>query len=190
MAQQPLPQRYGVPAQLGHWLTLLLLVGAFALGWIMSDMKLSPTRLKLFSYHKWIGVTVFGLALLRILWRQWAKAPALPAAMPRWERIGAHLSHWGLYGLLLAIPLSGWLMSSAKGFQTVYLGVLPIPDLIGRDRELGKLLESVHETLTTVLLFLVALHVAAALKHHFLDRDDVLARMLPGLKPRAKGDPQ
>jgi len=176
---QPLPQRYGAIAQAGHWLTLLLIVGAFALGWIMGDMKMSPTRLKLFSYHKWIGVTVFGIALLRILWRQWAKAPPLPPAMPAWERVGAQLSHWALYALLLAIPLSGWLMSSAKGFQTVYLGQFPIPDLIGRDRELGKLLEEVHELLTTILLFVVGLHAAAALKHHYHDKDDVLTRMLP-----------
>ncbi len=176
---QPLPQRYGAIAQAGHWLTLLLVIGAFALGWIMSDMKMSPTRLKLFSYHKWIGVTIFGIAVLRLLWRQWAKAPPLPPAMPAWERIGAHLSHWGLYALLFAIPLSGWLMSSAKGFQTVYLGMFPIPDLIGRDRELGKLLEDVHELLTTILLFVVGLHAAAALKHHFFNRDDVLTRMLP-----------
>lgn len=186
MPQPPLPQRYGTTARTGHWLTLLLLAGAFALGWTMTGMAVSPTRLKLFSYHKWIGVTVFALALLRILWRQWARPPPLPATMPRWERVAAQLSHWALYGLLLAIPLSGWLMSSAKGFQTVYLGMLPIPDLVGRDRALGETLEGVHELLGTLLLFAVALHAAAALKHHFLDRDDVLARMVPGLKPRQR----
>ncbi|HSW14768.1 MAG TPA: cytochrome b [Solimonas sp.] len=177
---------YGVTAQLGHWLTALLLVGSFWLGWTMTDMALSPTRLRYFSYHKWIGVTVFGLAVLRILWRQWARPPALPAQMAAWEQAAARLSHVLLYLLLLAIPLSGWLMSSAKGYQTVYLGLLPIPDLIGKDKALGKQLEEVHELLATGLLLVIAVHALAALKHHFHDRDDVLARMLPGLRPRGE----
>lgn len=186
MSNHSLPQRYGAPAQLGHWLTLLLLLGSFTLGYVMTDMATSPTRLKLFSYHKWIGVTVFGLALLRILWRQWARPPALPAQMAPWEKTVATATHWLLYLLLLAIPLSGWLMSSAKGFQTVYFGVLPIPDLLDKNKELGETLEGLHETLTTALLLVLLLHVAAALKHHFFDRDDVLARMIPGLRPRQR----
>lgn len=180
------PQGYGRTAQLGHWLTALLLVGSFWLGYTMTDMALSPARLRYYSYHKWIGVTVFALALLRLAWRLRMPPPALPAAMAAWERAAARITHWLLYLLLLAVPLSGWLMSSAKGFSTVYLGLLPLPDLVGKDKALGELLEEVHELLGSGLLYLIAVHALAALKHHFVDRDAVLAGMLPGLRPRRR----
>lgn len=184
MSRRPPPLTYGPAVQLGHWLTVLLIAGSFWLGYTMTDLAASPTKLKFFSWHKWIGVTVFGLALLRLAWRQWAGAPSLPAQMQRWEQHLARAAHVLLYLLLLALPLSGWLMSSAKGYQTVYLGLLPIPDLIGKDAALGEFLEELHELLGTVLLVVIGLHAAAALKHHFIDRDDVLARMIPGLRPR------
>ena len=99
--------------------------------------------------------------------------------MPPLERLAAHLGHWGLYALMLAIPLSGWLMSSAKGFQTVWFGVLPLPDLLDKDKALGNTLQTVHAVLNLGLIGLLLAHVGAALKHHFLQRDDVLTRMLP-----------
>ncbi len=177
----PDQQRYGLTAQLGHWLTVLLLCAAFPVGFYMVELALSPTKLKLFSYHKWIGVTVFALVLLRLLWRRWNPPPPPPAMAP-WAVRTAQITHRLLYLLLLVVPLSGWLMSSAKGFQTVYFGRLPIPDLLGKDPALGAALETVHWMLNKMLLGLVALHVAAALKHHFVDRDAVLRRMLPSLR--------
>jgi cytochrome b561 len=174
--------RYGSVARTAHWLTFLLLIGSFSLGFYMAELALSPTRLKLFSYHKWIGVTIFLLAALRLTWRLLVPPPPLPQ-MPAWERRAAEISHRMLYLFLFAVPLSGWLMSSAKGFQTVYFGVLPIPDLLTKNPPLGEALEAVHEMLTKLFLGLIALHAAAALKHHFLDRDDVLARMTPGISP-------
>lgn len=171
--------RYGAIAQSAHWLTALLLIGSFSLGYVMTDMAMSPTRLKLFSYHKWIGVTIFMLVFLRLLWRLAVKPPPLPETMAPWERHLATLTHGLLYVLLFAVPLSGWMMSSAKGFQTVYLGWLPIPDLIGKNRELGRTLQTTHEILTSVMLGIIAMHVAAALKHHVINRDGVLLRMLP-----------
>ncbi len=167
-----------------HWLTLLLLLTAVPLGLIMIGMKLSPLQLKLISWHKWVGVTLFALSALRLLWRIAHPAPALPAYMPAWQKQAAAGLHVLLYMLLLAIPLTGWLMSSAKGFQTVWLGVLPIPDLLAKDKALGELLAGVHKGLNITLLLAVTLHVAAALKHHLVDRDDVLGRMLPWLKTR------
>ena len=110
----------------------------------MSDLALSPLKLKLISYHKWLGVTVFLLAAARLAWRATHTPPPLPAAMPAWQRYAAHGLHHLLYVLMFAIPLSGWLMSSAKGFQTVYFGVLPLPDLIGKDKALGDVLKEVH----------------------------------------------
>jgi len=174
-------QRYGLTAQLGHWLTVLLLCAAFPVGFYMVELALSPTKLKLFSYHKWVGVTVFALVGLRLLWRSVNPPPPSPA-MPSWALRTAQITHRLLYLLLLAVPLSGWLMSSAKGFQTVYLAQVPIPDLLGKDPALGAALESVHWMLNKMLLGAIALHVAAALKHHFVDRDGVLLRMLPALR--------
>lgn len=184
MATAPRTQ-YTAPAQLGHWLVVLLIVAAYAVAWTMVDLKLSPTKLRLFNYHKWIGVTVFALAALRLAWRLGHRPPPLPAGMAAWERQAAEIAHRLLYLLMFAVPLSGWLMSSAKGFQTVYLGVLPIPDALGKNAALGQALTEVHEALTWLLLALVALHAAAALKHHFVDRDDVLRRMLPQWRRRS-----
>jgi cytochrome b561 len=102
--------------------------------------------------------------------------------MPAIERLAAHAGHHLLYVLMIAIPLSGWLMSSAKGFQTVWFGVLPLPDLLAKDKALGNLLETVHVVLNYTLIAVLLGHVGAALKHHFIDRDDVLTRMLPRRK--------
>lgn len=171
--------RYGAVAQLAHWLTALLLVGVFTLGFYMVDLKISPTKLKLFAYHKWLGVSLFVLIGLRLSWRLWHPPPALPATVSPLARRAAEVTHRLLYLLVFLVPLSGWLMSSAKGFQVVYFGVLPIPDLIGKDKELGELLEEMHEVLSWSLISLVGLHLAGALKHHIIDKDSTLRRMLP-----------
>lgn len=176
-----IPARYTHTAIALHWISALLIVAVFPLGVYMADLALSPLKLKLISYHKWLGVTVFLLLLLRLAWRLGHVPPPLPDSMPLWQRQAANGLHFLLYLLLFAIPLSGWLMSSAKGFQTVYLGVLPLPDLIGKDKALGDLLRAVHETLNMTLLALLLAHAGAALKHHFIERDGILARMLPFL---------
>lgn len=173
--------RYTTAALLLHWLMALLLTILFAVGLYMVDLPLSPQKLKIYSWHKWAGVTAFLLVLLRLAWRFGHPAPALPKTMPAWQKSAAHGMHHLLYLLMIAIPISGWLMSSAKGFQTVYFGVLPLPDLVAKNRELGKTLEEVHEVLANGLALLVLAHIGAALKHHLLDRDDVLSRMLPFL---------
>ncbi len=175
-------ERYTHTAIALHWLIALLIFIAFPLGLYMSDLKLSPTKLQLFSYHKWIGVTVFLLAVGRIVWRATHRPPALPDSIPRLQQFASHIVHGFLYALLFAVPISGWLMSSAKGFKTVLFGIIPLPDLLEKDKELGKLLEIVHQSLNYFLLLLVVLHVAALIKHRFIDRDDVLTRMLPGGK--------
>jgi len=171
-------ERYSRTAMGLHWAIALLIFIAFPLGLYMHDLHLSPLKLKLYSWHKWIGITVFLLVVLRVLWRTTHRPPALPD-IAQWQRIASHITHMLLYALMIAVPLSGWLMSSAKGFQTVWFGVLPIPDLIDKDRELGKQLATVHALLNYTMLVLVATHIAAALKHHFIDRDSVLRRMLP-----------
>jgi cytochrome b561 len=173
------PARYGTVAIALHWLMAVLLSALVLLGLYMHELPLSPWKLQLYSWHKWAGVTAFALILFRLAWRRRHAPPPLPATMVAWERLAARAGHAALYGLMLAIPLTGWLMSSAKGFQTVYFGVLPIPDLLGKDKELGEQLAALHEFLNLLLVLTVLGHAAAALKHHLLNRDDVLLRMLP-----------
>lgn len=162
-----------------HWLMAVLLFGLLALGFYMQDLPLSPQKLQLYSWHKWAGVTVFLLVLVRLAWRATHRPPPLPEHMPKVMQLAAHAGHMLLYGLMIAIPLSGWLMSSAKGFQTVWFGVLPIPDLLDKNQALGDLLQTVHLSLNLLLVAVIVGHIGAALKHHFIDRDDVLTRMLP-----------
>ncbi len=171
--------RYTSTAKTLHWLMAVLLFGMLALGFYMQDLPLSPQKLQLYSWHKWAGVTAFLLVLARLGWRVTHIPPALPASMPRLMQLAAHAGHFALYVLMIAIPLSGWLMSSAKGFQTVWFGVLPIPDLLNKNKELGDLLALVHMGLNLLFVAVIAGHIGAALKHHFIDKDDILTRMLP-----------
>jgi cytochrome b561 len=168
-----------------HWAIALMIFTIFPLGLYMHDLPLSPDKLRLYSYHKWLGVTIFLLAVLRVTWRVRHRAPPLPAAMPGWEKLASHGVHYLLYALIFAVPLSGWLMSSAKGVQTVWFGVLPLPDLVAKNKELGDLLQETHSSLNFLMFAAVLAHAGAALKHHFIDRDDILTRMLPfpGRKP-------
>ncbi|MFC5299944.1 cytochrome b [Azospira restricta] len=176
--------RYTRTAIVLHWLMAVLLLGLFAVGLYMTGLKLSPQKLQIYSWHKWAGVTAFVLAAARIAWRIGHRPPPAPMATPRWQQVAAEGAHHLLYLLMLAIPLTGWLMSSAKGFQTVVFGVLPLPDLLAKDKELGDLLAMVHAQLNYALAAVVLVHAGAALKHHLVDRDDVLTRMLPALKTR------
>jgi cytochrome b561 len=171
-----------------HWIVVVLIVAAWTLGLTMVDLPLSPQKLRTYSWHKWTGVTIFLLALARLAWRAAHRPPALPASMPAWQARAAAASHALLYALLLAIPLSGWLFSSASGVPVVYLGLVQLPDLVGKDKALAELLKQVHVALNWALFVIACVHVAAGLKHHFIDRDDVLARMLPFVSPRREGD--
>jgi cytochrome b561 len=170
-----------------HWITAVLIVAGFAIGLYAVDLKLSPTKLRLYSWHKWIGVTVFWLAIARLAWRWKFPAPPLPMTMPRWERLVARGTHAAIYVLLLVLPVSGWIMSSASGVPVVYFGVWQLPDLVAKDKALADVLKLVHYGLNKTLLTLVVLHVAAALKHHFVDRDSVLRRMLSWRAAREQG---
>jgi cytochrome b561 len=170
---------YASTAKALHWLMAILFFGLLALGFYMHDLPLSPEKLQLYSWHKWAGVTAFLLVWFRLFWRVTHRPPALPATMPPVMQLAAHAGHFLLYALMLAIPLSGWLMSSAKGFQTVWFGVLPIPDLLGKNKEVGDLLQTLHMSLNLLFVVVIVGHIGAALKHQIIDKDDILTRMLP-----------
>ncbi len=173
------PTRYTPAAITFHWIVAALILFNLCFGLYTVGLPLSPQKLRFFSFHKWIGITIFVLASARLLWRLFHPAPALPAAMKPWEAMAAHVSHVLLYILFFAAPLTGWLFSSASGFQTVYLGVLPIPDLLQKNKELADVLRALHRWINYSMAAVIVVHAAAALKHHFIDRDDVLVRMLP-----------
>jgi len=182
LQQLNLSNRYTITAMSLHWFMAVLLICLFAAGVYMHELPLSPWKLQVYSWHKWAGVTAFILVLARLAWRFTHRPPPLPINMSRSAELAAHAGHASLYILMIAIPLTGWLMSSAKGFQTVYFGIIPIPDLLAKNKELGNLLREVHETLNFILAAVVIGHTAAAFKHHLVNKDDVLTRMLPRCK--------
>lgn len=162
----------------------LVIVAMFVVGVYMTDLPFSPQRLKLYNWHKWAGVTFLALTVLRLLWRATHHPPALPAAvvqaMPSWQNRAYHATHHLMYLLFLAVPLMGWAYSSAAGFPIVWFGQIPLPDLLPPDKELAELIKPLHKVLALALMALAGLHIAAALKHQWVDRDGLLSRMLPG----------
>jgi cytochrome b561 len=172
-------EQFGVVARTLHWLTLVLLIGAFTLAVSMVNMPFSPRKLEFYSWHKWVGVTIFLVALLRLAWRFANPVPQPPDGTPHWQRRLAGLSHAALYAILLIMPVTGWIMSSALNLPVVYLGLIHIPSPFGVDRALGEAMKVVHLSLAVALLVLVSIHILAALYHHLVLRDDVMRRMLP-----------
>lgn len=180
----PSPARYTAVAMALHWLLALLILALFGLGVYMTDLPFSPTRLKLYNWHKWAGVSLLLLSVLRLGWRLSHRPPALPAAvsraMPSWQTRAYHATHHLLYLLFFAVPLLGWAYSSAAGFPIVWFGQISLPDLLPADKALAELIKPLHKLAALALMALAGLHIAAAIKHHWFDRDGLLERMLPG----------
>lgn len=173
-------RRYSGVAIALHWLVAALIIGGFALGWVMTDIPgFTPTKLRYFSWHKWIGVTVLALVVIRLAWRATHQPPPLPDSTGRWTAIAAHATHHLLYLLMVAVPLSGYLYSSVAGIQVVYLGIVPLPTLLAPHPEWRHVFRTIHVWLDWTLAAFVALHLLAVIKHQLLDRDGLLWRMLP-----------
>lgn len=175
---------WGWPARALHWLSAALVMALWVLGQVMTavpDEELAR-KLALYQLHKSLGLTALAIVLVRLGWRALNPRPDWPSTMPAWERHAAATGHALLYLLLLAMPLTGWLMVSASpwGIPTLLFGLVEVPHLLGPDAALEATLKSVHGALATLLAGLVLLHVAAALKHALFDRDGVLWRMVKG----------
>lgn len=178
------PRRYTRTAMLLHWVLGLALIGLFGVGIYMTGLPFSPQRLKLYNWHKWAGVTILVLSVLRLLWRVTHRPPALPPAientMPGWQKLAHHATHGLLYTLFFAVPLIGWAYSSAAGFPIVFLGLWQLPDFVPVSKELAEAIKPWHQYSAFATAGLVLLHIAGALKHQIVDRDGLIARMLPG----------
>ena len=170
--------RYTHTAIALHWLIAVALLGTFCVGLYMTGLPLSPQRLKLYNWHKWAGITILALSIARLAWRLTHRPPA-DVPMAPWQQRAAQWTHRALYGLFFAVPLAGWAYSSAAGFPIVVFGVLPLPSFVPADKALAETIKPLHWTLAYALGLVVVAHIAAALKHHFVDRDGLLTRMWP-----------
>lgn len=191
----PRTQHYSAVAMTLHWAMAAAIIALLAAGLWMTDAIRQPetknVAFRVYQWHKSLGLIVLVLTFLRIGWRLANPPPPLPDGMTGFERLAAHVTHVAFYALMLAIPLAGWAMVSASpfGLPTIVFGLFEwphIPMLAGLEdkKPYEAIFKSAHEFMAWGLLALLVLHVAAALKHHFINRDTVLARMLPGVRTR------
>lgn len=171
--------RFGSVSIFLHWLIALLMIGLLILGLYMVTLPINLEKLKLYGWHKEYGILVLMLAVVRVAWRLSNVAPLFPATMPTWQIWGAQSVHFAFYLLMFALPITGWMISSAAGLPVSFFGLFVLPDLISPSESLRILLADVHEWLGYALLLAICGHVGAALWHHYIDKDDTLTRILP-----------
>jgi cytochrome b561 len=176
------PTVWSPVAKLFHWSTALLIGAMFVLGWLAVTYPMSPTKIELFNLHKSLGLFILAWTLLRLGWRITHEAPPLPVDIRRAERRAARLAHAALYVLIIAMPFSGWVINSAADFPLKWFGLFRIPQIVGPNEGLQDIAELVHFTLSWTILAVLALHIVAALRHHFVMKNEVLLRMLPFVK--------
>lgn len=182
-------KRYGSVAMALHWLLAAAVIFMLGFGLVMADMGpddrlLGMNQFAAYQLHKSIGFTVLVLAAIRLIWRWINPVPPLPDTLKSWERWAAKVTHVALYALLIAMPIVGWIVVSASPWQipTYLYGVVELPHLTGPDEQLEGRMISLHSTLGFVFIALLVIHVAAALKHHFVLKDDTMKRMVPGTR--------
>lgn len=171
---------YGLVSQFFHWFIALLIAVQFTWAWRIEQLGLGRARYELVNQHKSIGLTIFMLVVLRLLWRFYTPPPALPESISYWQQQSSRWVHAGIYLLLLALPLVGWSMSSAAGFVVSWFDLFDLPALLSQDDGLKTILMAIHAVLAWSLALLVIGHILAAFHHHIVKKDTVLKRMLPG----------
>jgi cytochrome b561 len=179
-------QRYGAVAMVLHWIMAALIIALLGLGLYMvtlPDVGFDKKKITLILYHKELGVVALVLVALRLAWRFGNRVPRLAENLPEWQKVAARFVHLCFYGLLFALPITGWVMSSATAIPVSFLGWFQLPDLVSRSEHLFQLFIAIHKWLGYALIAFVCVHVGAALRHHFVLRDDTLRKMLPGDVP-------
>lgn len=169
-------KHFGLVAITLHWLMAILIISLLSVGLYMVTLPIGLQKLKLYGMHKEFGLLVLGLVVIRLAWRLINVTPEL--SLPWYERIAARLMHWALYVLMVAMPISGWLMTSAAGLPPSFFGLFTLPGLIAANQPLLPVLETTHQWIGYTLIAAIVLHTLAALKHHFIDKDDILRRMV------------
>ncbi|NQV86884.1 MAG: cytochrome b [Woeseiaceae bacterium] len=170
---------WGVVARTFHWVFAVIIFVQLVLGKVAEEARMSPQKLDLFVWHKSIGVTILLLLTFRIVWRLINTPPETVAGIARWEHWAARVGHILLYGLMIAVPISGWWVSDTSRIPFEAFWLLPVPDLLEANRDVSQVAETVHGILTKTLLVLIVVHIVAALRHHFILGNDTLRRMLP-----------
>lgn len=170
--------RYGIIAILLHWLIAILMMTMLALGLYMTSLTFSAQKLKLYGWHKEVGILILMLVILRIIWRLTNILPDLPITIPQWQKLAARATHLAFYSFMFVLPISGWLISSTAGLPVSFFGLFVLPNPMPANQNLHYLFKEMHEWLAYGLIAAICLHVAAALKHHFIDKDDILRRIL------------
>jgi cytochrome b561 len=180
--------RWGAVSQLFHWIIVLLILVIAYLGLTMTGLPNGPRKIDIYALHKSIGLTILALVTFRLLWRLYAGAPAPVVGTPAWQHRIASITHFGLYALLFAMPLSGWLFNSSAGYPLQWFKLFNLPAIAGRNEDLKVFAETAHTTMFWILVALVLAHAGAAFYHHLFQNDDTLKRMLPGRR-RASSSP-
>lgn len=180
-------QRWGGVAKTFHWLMALGIIATGSLGLYMTGLPRGMTKVNLFALHKSIGLTLLALFLLRLAWRFFDRRPR-DEPMPHWQRLAAHGAHGVLYVLMLALPLSGWLYNSARGYALQWFKQFNVPALVAKNETLGDIAILAHVTLFWILAAVLLAHVGGALMHHLSERDNTLLRMLPFGRLRKRPD--
>ena len=177
--------RWGPVSQAFHWLIMLLILGLAIVGLTMGELPKTPKYFWVFTAHKSTGITVLVLVIARLAWRLYAGTPEPVPGTPTWQDRIARVTHWTLYALILAMPISGWLYDSASGLRPFrWFGLFDVPKLTPPDEALRGIAHEIHELGFWVLAALVCVHAGAAFYHHFFQRDATLVRMLPARSPR------
>jgi cytochrome b561 len=176
--------RWGYLAQLFHWTIVALILVQLVLAIQYNLLPLGMAKIGVIARHKSVGITIFLLAVLRLAWRLMNPVPPLPDTLKPYERVLAHITHFALYAIILVMPVTGWIMSSARNFPVSWFGLVQLPDLVGQNKALYQAMLETHDILAGTLIAVAVLHVLAALKHHFILKDDTLRRMLPFTRTR------
>ncbi len=171
---------FGAVAKFLHWIMAALILSNYVFEQFMHRLAISPLKWLFYDLHKSVGLTVLLLWALRLAWRSFSPAPASPSTLPAVQRTIARASHVLLYVCMLVMPVSGFIGSKAGGFAASWFGIVEMPDLFGKNDAINFWAEAVHTFTAYGLLALVCVHASAALHHHFVRRDAVMARMLPG----------
>lgn len=172
-------ERFGLVSQALHWSVALLVLALLPIGWYMTGLPLNLEKFRLYELHKSLGLLVLGIMVVRLIWRRFNPPPPLPTSMAGWERFAAHATHWALYAGLFLQALFGILLTWKANSALTLFGWFTLASPLEPDEDLAKTISLAHFWLGNAIVSLVILHIAAAFRHHFIRKDDILRRMLP-----------